>query len=144
MSRREIARRLLWHNDQEAPVTVATATNVKSFSAPDDTRTTDGGGRIDFLSLGSVTAGRATYQPGWRWSEHMKPTAGTDLCAMTHVGYVVSGRQMVRMADGTELEMSAGDAFVVGPGHDTWVIGDEPCVTVDFSGLGGLLHADHA
>ncbi len=119
-------------------------TVVKSFSTPDDTRTTHGPGRIDFVSLGELTAGRATFEPGWRWSEHMKPLVGTDLCELTHVGYVVSGRQMVRMADGTELELSAGDAFVVGPGHDMWIIGDEPCVTVDFNGLGGLLHEDHA
>ncbi len=125
-------------------MTNATAAIVKSFSAPDDTRITQGAGRIDFLSLGEVTAGRATYQPGWRWSEHMKPLVGDDLCQMTHIGYVVSGSQMVRMADGSELEMNVGDAFVVGPGHDMWVIGDEPCVTVDFNGLGGLLHEDHA
>jgi hypothetical protein len=126
-------------------VTNAPATTVKSFSTPDDTRATHGPGRIDFLSPGGVTTGRATFEPGWRWSEHMEPPVGTHLCEMTHVGYVVSGRQrMVRLADGTELEMSVDDALVVGPGHDTWVIGAEPCVTVDFNGLGGLQHEHRA
>jgi quercetin dioxygenase-like cupin family protein len=144
MCRRDMARTLRWHIDQEVSVTNATATIVKSFSAPDDTRTTRGPGRIDFVSLGDVTVGRATYEPGWRWAEHMQPLVGTDQCELTHVGYVVSGRQMVRMADGTEVELNAGDAFVVGPGHDTWVVGEEPCVTVDFNGLGALLHENHA
>ncbi|MGO9976841.1 MAG: cupin domain-containing protein [Solirubrobacteraceae bacterium] len=124
-------------------MTNATATIVKSFSSPDDTRTTRGPERNDFVSISEVTVGRATFEPGWRWSEHMQPLVGTDLRELTHIGYVVSGRQMVRMADGTVLGLSAGDAFVVGPGHDMWLIGNEPCVTVDFNGLGALLHEDH-
>jgi quercetin dioxygenase-like cupin family protein len=107
---------------------------VKSLEDPQDSRAIAGMGQIDLVHLGEVTVGRATFQPGWRWSEHVKPQAGTDLCEVTHTGYVVSGRQMVRMADGEEVELKAGDAFVVGPGHDAWVVGEEPCVTVDFSG----------
>jgi uncharacterized cupin superfamily protein len=65
--------------------------------------------------------------------------AGTELCQVTHTGYVVSGRERVRMADGTEAELGPGDAFVIGPGHDAWVIGAEPCVTLDFSGTAALV-----
>jgi quercetin dioxygenase-like cupin family protein len=107
---------------------------VRSLEDPQDSRETAGMGQIDLVHLGEVTVGRATFQPGWRWSEHVKPQAGTDLCEATHTGYVVSGRQMVRMADGEELELKPGDAFVIGAGHDAWVVGEEPCVTLDFSG----------
>ena len=89
------------------------------------------------MTLGGVTVGRATFEPGWRWSEHIKPAAGTELCEVTHTGYVVSGRQVVRTADGTEIELQPGDAFVIAPGHDAWVVGDEPCVTVDFGAIPG-------
>lgn len=106
----------------------------KSLDAPEQARQTADRGRVDLVQVGDVTIARATFLPGWRWSEHVKPTAGTDLCQATHTGYVVSGRQVVRMADGTEAELRPGDAFVVGAGHDAWVVGDEPCVTVDFSG----------
>ncbi|MDE3069535.1 MAG: cupin domain-containing protein [Acidobacteriota bacterium] len=107
---------------------------VKSLEQPEESRTPSERGRIDMVALGETTVGRATFEPGWRWSEDVKPHAGTELCEVTHTGYVASGRQMVRMADGTEAELSAGDAYLIGPGHDAWVLGDEPCVTVDFSG----------
>ena len=107
---------------------------VRNLDRPDETRPTGDRGQVDLVSLGVVTVGRATYQPGWRWSQHVKPMVGTDLCQMTHIGYVVSGRQAVRMADGSEVELTPGDAFAVGAGHDAWVVGDEPCVTLDFSG----------
>ena len=108
---------------------------VKSINQPDEMRPTADKGRIELVTLGGATVGRATFEPGWRWSEHVKLIAGTELCEATHLGYVVSGRQAVRMADGTEVELAPGDAFVVGAGHDAWVVGDEPCVTLDFSGL---------
>ena len=111
---------------------------VKSINQPEETRPTADKGRIELVTLGGATVGRATFEPGWRWSEHVKPITGTELCEATHVGYVVSGRQTVRMADGTEVELAPGDAFVVGAGHDAWVVGDEPCVTVDFSGLANV------
>ena len=107
---------------------------VKSLEAPDQTRSAAGKGQMELVRLDGVIVGRATFAPGWRWSEHVKPTAGTDLCQATHTGYVVSGRQAVRMADGSEVELGPGDAFVIGPGHDAWVVGDQPCVTIDFSG----------
>lgn len=112
---------------------------VKSLERPDETRSVADKGRIQLVTLGSVTVGRATFEPGWRWSDHVKPTAGTDLCQVTHTGYIVSGRQGLRMADGTEVELGPGDAFVVGPGHDAWVVGDEPCVSIDFSGIGDFV-----
>lgn len=107
---------------------------VRNLDRPDETRQTGDRGQVDLVALGGVTVGRATYQPGWRWSQHVKPMAGTDLCQMTHIGYVVSGRQAVRMADGSEVELRPGDAFAVDAGHDAWVVGEEPCVTLDFSG----------
>lgn len=114
---------------------------AKSLEQPEETRPTAGKGRIELVTLGQTTVGRATFEPGWRWSEHVKPLAGTELCEVTHTGYVVSGREMVRMDDGTEVELKPGDAFVIGPGHDAWVIGQEPCVTVDFSGTAQLIGA---
>jgi quercetin dioxygenase-like cupin family protein len=108
---------------------------VKSLDQPDETRPAMDEGRIEIVTLGPVAVGRATFKPGWRWSQHVQRLAGTELCEATHLGYVVSGRQAVRMADGTEVELKPGDAFIVGAGHDAWVVGDEPCVSLDFSGL---------
>ncbi|HLI59957.1 MAG TPA: cupin domain-containing protein [Solirubrobacteraceae bacterium] len=107
---------------------------VKSLDRPDESRTPSSRGRIEVVVLGETTVGRATFEPGWRWSVDVKPAAGTELCEVRHTGYVVSGREGVRMSDGTEFELGPGDAFVIDPGHDAWVIGDEPCVTLDFSG----------
>ncbi len=115
---------------------------AQSLDEPAESRRTGDRGRIDLVHLGDVTVGRATFAPGWRWSEHVKPLVGTELCEATHTGYVVSGRQVVRMADGSEVELAPGDAFVIEPGHDAWVVGDEPCVTVDFVG-GRALTGDH-
>jgi quercetin dioxygenase-like cupin family protein len=106
---------------------------AKSFDVPDEAFPVGGLARVETVHLGETTANRVTFQPGFRWSEHVKPTAGTDLCEIPHTGYVVSGRSVVRMADGTERELTAGDAFAVPPGHDAWVVGDEPYVAVDFS-----------
>lgn len=88
--------------------------------------------RVEIVHLGETTANRVTFQPGFRWSEHARPIVGTALCEIPHTGYVVSGRVGVRMADGTERELAAGDAFAMPPGHDVWVLGQEPYVAVDF------------
>src|SRR6185312_245706 len=105
---------------------------AKSLDVPDETRSMGGSGQLQIVQLDACTVARATFQPGFRWTEHMKPVAGTDLCQVRHIGYVVSGKAMIRMADGAERELCAGDAFDVPPGHDSWVIGDEPYVSLDF------------
>ncbi len=107
---------------------------VKSLDRPEEHRAPSDRAVLELVTLGDVVVGRATFQPGFRWSTDIKHVAGTDLCEVSHTGYVVSGREGVRMADGTEVELGPGDAFVIGPGHDAWVIGDEPCVTLDFGG----------
>lgn len=105
---------------------------AKSFDRPDETRKFAGHGHADVVTLGGKGVSRATFEAGWRWSNDVKPIAGTDSCQAPHAGYVVSGRMVVQMNDGTEIEAGPGDALVVAPGHDGWVVGDEPCVFVDF------------
>ena len=100
---------------------------------PDEVRSFENG-RMDVVTLGDVVVGRAVFEPGWRWSEHVKPVAGTDSCQVPHVGYVVSGRLVVRMDDGSEQEIGPGDAVTIPPGHDAWTVGDEACTMLDFSG----------
>lgn len=109
----------------------------RSFDSADETRPFEGGkGRMDLLSTDSGQVGRAVFEPGWRWSEHVKPIAGTDSCQAHHVGYIVSGRINVVMDDGESSELSAGNFYEVQPGHDAWVVGDEPCVALDWVGFG--------
>ena len=105
----------------------------KNLDSPDETRSFDHG-KMDVVELGNVTVGRATFEPGWRWSEHVKPIAGTDSCQVPHVGYIISGRLGTAMDDGTEQEFGPGEAFVIPPGHDGWAVGDEPCIALDFAG----------
>jgi hypothetical protein len=90
-------------------------------------------GKLEIATVGSTMVGRATFQPGWRWSESVKPIAGTDSCQVSHQGYVISGRMAIKLDDGTEFEMGAGDAYDIPAGHDGWVVGDEAFVGVDFS-----------
>src|SRR4028119_1571393 len=104
----------------------------KSLGSPDETRTFENG-EVGVVTLGDFTASRLVLDPGWRWSENVKPIAGTDSCQVLHTGYHVSGRLHVRMEDGTEKEFGPGDAYVIPPGHDAWVVGDEPVVSVDMS-----------
>jgi hypothetical protein len=106
---------------------------VRSFDSPDEAWSLPGGARMDVLkTFGGMTLGRGTAPPGWRWSEHVRPLAGSEWCETAHVGIILSGREVIRMADGTEVELRPGDAFAVGAGHDAWVVGDEPCVSLDF------------
>jgi len=104
-----------------------------SLEEPSETRTFEKG-RFDVYRVGPGTLGRATYEPGWRWSVHVGPTVGADLCDVEHVGLVLSGRAAVVMADGTERVMEPGDFFHVPPGHDSWVVGDEPYVSLHILG----------
>jgi hypothetical protein len=104
---------------------------VKNVEAPDEKRSFEHGD-LRLVHLPGATIGYAVLLPGWRWSQDVKPTAGTESCQATHTAVVVSGWLHVRMEDGEECELGPGDAHVVEPGHDAWVVGDEPCVTIDF------------
>lgn len=104
----------------------------KSFDAPDDVRPFTDKGQARVVTLAGSSVLKATFEPGWRWSEHLRPIAGTDSCQSPHLLYVLSGRMNVRMNDGTEAEAAPDDVVRIEPGHDAWVVGDQPCVVVDF------------
>ena len=91
-------------------------------------------GRLDVINLPGAVLGRATLEPGWRWSECVKPIAKTDSCQAPHTGYVVSGKLHIVMDDGSETDVGDGEAYHIPPGHDAWVVGDEPYVGLDFTG----------
>jgi mannose-6-phosphate isomerase-like protein (cupin superfamily) len=105
----------------------------KSFDHPDETRPVDKG-TVEIVELDGATVMRTTFQPGWRWSECVKPVVGGDSCQTHHVGYVISGRMHVVMNDGSELELGPGEAIQIPPGHDAWIVGDDPYVGLDFKG----------
>jgi hypothetical protein len=111
------------------PVSVS-AFEIKSNDRPDESRTPPKT-RLDVVHVGGYTIGRMTLSPGWRWSECLKPVAGTDSCQLSHVGYAISGRLTVRVSDGTERTITAGDSYTIPPGHDAWVVGDEPFVALE-------------
>ena len=104
---------------------------AKSFESPDETRTPDKT-KMEVLDLGSVKAARLTVQPGWKWSECIKPVVGGDSCQAHHVGVVISGTMHIVHEDGTEGDITAGDAYEILPGHDAWVVGNEPAVAFEF------------
>jgi mannose-6-phosphate isomerase-like protein (cupin superfamily) len=106
---------------------------LKRFETPDEVREFEKG-RFEIVRLGGMTIGRATYQPGWRWSADVGAATGTDSCQVEHVGLVLSGVATAAMDDGQVIEMRAGDIFHVPPGHDSWVVGDEPYVSLHFLG----------
>jgi len=112
----------------------------KNFEVPDERRTPDKT-VLQVVDLGSVKAARITLQPGWRWSECIKPIAGTESCLTHHVGAVVSGQLQVRHDDGTEVQVGPGDAYVIEPGHDAWVIGSEPYVAYEFDSTAAETYA---
>jgi uncharacterized cupin superfamily protein len=101
------------------------------FDSPDETRTPEKT-RVDVVRMGDTTAGRFTFEPGWKWSECIKPVAGTESCQARHVGVVQSGRMRVTHEDGTEMELTPGQAYVIEPGHDAEVLGDERFVGFEF------------
>jgi quercetin dioxygenase-like cupin family protein len=107
------------------------AIETKRFDSPDETRPFESHGHLELLSLGGKEIGRGTFEPGWRWSEHVKPIAQTESCEFPHFGYVLSGRMRIQMDDGGSGEIAAGDVFSIPPGHDAEVVGDEPCVMID-------------
>jgi quercetin dioxygenase-like cupin family protein len=104
-----------------------------SLDEPTETRTFEKG-KFELYEVGPATIGRATYEPGWRWSVHVGPGLGKASCDVEHVGLVVSGRAVAKMDDGTEVVMGPGQFFYVPPGHDSWVVGDEPYVSLHILG----------
>jgi hypothetical protein len=115
------------------PATTRHETEHKSFSTPEETRPFTNG-RAEIVTLGGSAIGRLVLEPGWRWSNDVKPIAKTESCEAPHFQYHVSGRLHVRMDDGTEFVAGPGDLTSLPSGHDAWVIGDEPVVLVDFYG----------
>ncbi len=108
----------------------------KSLQTPDEVRPfKDGKGKLSVFTLGNQTMGRGEFEPGWRWSEHVKPIAGTDSCQAAHTGTILEGRMVVKMDDGSEMEYGPGDVFYMPPGHDAWVVGDQRCVLFDVTGV---------
>ena len=103
----------------------------RDFDSPDESRTPDKT-RVDVVHFGGTAAARLTMEPGWSWSECVKPVAGTDSCELRHLGVVQSGRMRVTHDDGTVLELGPGDAYVIEPGHDAWVTGSEVFVGYEF------------
>ncbi|HTG40132.1 MAG TPA: adenylate/guanylate cyclase domain-containing protein [Methylomirabilota bacterium] len=106
----------------------------KSLSTPDETRTFPNG-KLEIFDLDDVVVGRTIFQPGWRWSKDVKDIAGTPSCQYHHLGVVISGTLHVEMDDGLTLEIGPDSAFEIPPGHDAWVVGDEPYVTIDYAGM---------
>jgi mannose-6-phosphate isomerase-like protein (cupin superfamily) len=113
--------------------TTLTTLTKKSVDTPDEVREVPGG-RIDIVRVADLEFARSVFQPGWSWSGAVKPLAGTESCEYPHRVFVASGAIRVRMDDGTEIDAAAGDVLAVPPGHDGWVLGDEPCVMYDFGG----------
>ena len=106
---------------------------LKRFEAPDELRTFEKG-KFEIVQVGGMTIGRATYEPGWRWSQHVGKALGQKECLVEHVGMVVSGCATAAMSNGDVIEMRAGQVFYIPPGHDSWVVGDEPYVSLHFLG----------
>ncbi len=103
----------------------------QNMADPNETRPFAANGKVDVVTLGDFTLGKGVFEAGWRWSTDVKPIAGTDSCMAEHSGICVSGSMTVRMDDGTEATVSAGDVFTIPGGHDAWTVGDEACVLYD-------------
>src|ERR671937_345880 len=114
--------------------TKTTKMQTKSLQSPDEVRTFENG-KIDIVNFDNgVTIGKATFEPGWSWEKCVKPLVGTNSCQAPHTSYIISGRMKVRMDDGSEIEGGPGDTAVIPPGHNAWVVGNEPCIMIDFTG----------
>ncbi len=107
---------------------------VKNFGKPDEVREIPKG-KVELVTVGGGTVGRATLQPGWRWSTSLKPMAKTKSCEAPHFQYHISGVLHIVMDDGSEFDCKPGDVSLLPPGHDAWVVGNEPVVVVDFQGM---------
>jgi hypothetical protein len=111
----------------------STATvGVRRFDQPDEVRPFAGHGHVDVVEVGGRPVGRGEFEPGWRWSQDVKPIAGTESCQVSHLGYVMSGRMRIYMDDGTQQDLGPGDVVAIPPGHDAETVGDEACVMLDF------------
>ncbi|KRA37672.1 cupin [Nocardioides sp. Root614] len=107
------------------------ASEKQNMNTPHETRPFQAHGHMDVVTLDDFTLGRGVFEPGWRWSEDVKPIAGTDSCQVRHTGFCVSGQMTVSFDDGTEMDIGPGDVVLIQPGHDAWTVGDEPCVLLD-------------
>ena len=107
---------------------------IKAFTSSDDVRSFEKG-KVELVNVDGRTVGRATLEPGWRWSQSVKPLAKTESCLAPHFQYHVSGTLRVKMDDGTERDIKAGEVSMLGAGHDAWVVGHEPVVVIDFQGM---------
>jgi quercetin dioxygenase-like cupin family protein len=114
-------------------MTTAQATEQRDFAQPDEVRTFPLG-HADILKVGGADIGRLVFQPGWRWSEHIKPIAGTELCEAPHFQYHVAGTLRIRTTDGSEFDATPGQVTSLPAGHDAWVVGDEDVVVIDWYG----------
>jgi len=115
---------------------------IRRFAIPDETRQFTAKGRAELLTFGDGVVGRGIFEPGWKWSKHVKPIVGTPSCMAAHSGYVVSGMMHIVMDDGTEAEVGPGDYAIIPPGHDAWTVGNEACVFVDFVGMENYAKAE--
>ena len=106
----------------------------QGFGSPTETRRFEKG-KVELIKIGGATVGRGVFEPGWRWSKHVKPIAKTEWCEAPHFQYHVSGTLHVQMADGTEIDLKPGDVALLPIGHDGWVVGNEPVVVIDFQGM---------
>jgi hypothetical protein len=118
----------------EKTLVMSEIAEVMNFGEPDEVRNFPKG-HLELINIGGATVGRGVFEPGWRWSDSVKPIAGTKSCEAPHFQYQVSGTMKVLMDDGTELECKAGDVTLIPPGHDAWVVGNEPVIVIDFQGM---------
>lgn len=119
-----------------------TKSEAKTFNTPDEVRTFPKG-RVELVTIGGATIGRAVFEPGWRWSTSVKPIAKTESCEAPHYQYHVAGTLHVKMDDGTEYDLKPGDISSLPSGHDAWVVGDEAVIVVDFQGMVDYAAAQH-
>lgn len=112
---------------------------IKKLGSPDGVMDFQAKGHAELFKLGGRVVGHGIYEPGWRWSVDARPVLGTRSCELNHTIFILAGRMHVKMDDGQEGEAGAGELIVVGPGHDAWVVGDEPCQLLDFTGMQSYL-----
>lgn len=111
---------------------ISTELIKKNLNSPDEVRSFPNG-RMDYVTLGDITMAKMVLEPGWSWERDIKPIVNTESCQVAHEDYILSGRIMIRMDNGQEIELGPGDACVIPPGHTAWVIGSDPCEVLDFS-----------